>query len=66
MSSNTKRDQGQIQEMKIRFVSKLGTIGRYSDNRKKYHVMIPKQFIDELDTLDLEGKQVKVTIEDEI
>jgi hypothetical protein len=66
MSSMTKRDQGQIQEMRIRFVSKLGTIGKYSDNRRKYHVMIPKQFIDELDKLDPEGKQIKVTIEDEI
>jgi hypothetical protein len=40
-------------------VSKLGTIGKYSDIRKKYHVMIPKQFIDELDA-------VKIAIEDEI
>jgi hypothetical protein len=54
------------QELKIKFVSKLGTIGTYSDGKKKFHVMVPKQFNEELDKLALEGKQVKITLEDEI
>jgi hypothetical protein len=51
--------------LRIKFVAKLGSIGKYqSDNEEKYHIMIPKQFI--YDIKDLKGKQVKVTIEDEI
>jgi hypothetical protein len=57
--------KAQLEQLKIKFVAKLGGIGNYeSDGEQKYHVMIPRQFIDQVK--DLKGKQVKVTIEDEI
>jgi hypothetical protein len=40
-------------------------MGTYSDGEEKFHVMVPKQFINE-EIRDLRGKQIKVTIEDEI
>jgi hypothetical protein len=46
------------QELKVRFVAKLGAM-----SEDKFHVMIPKQFNDQV--RNLKGKQVKVTIEDE-
>jgi hypothetical protein len=46
------------QELKVRFVAKLGVM-----SEDKFHVMIPKQFNDQV--RNLKGKQVKVTIEDE-
>jgi hypothetical protein len=52
------------QEMQIKFVAKLGAMGTYSDGTKKYHVMVPKQFIEQIE--DLEGKQVKIILTDEI
>ena len=52
--------------LKIKFVAKLGVSGKYDkDGRTKYHIMVPRQHIDQIESLDLEGKQVKVTIEDE-
>ena len=55
-----------LQELKIRFVAKLGVSGKYDkDGLKKFHVMIPRQYTEELDKLNLEGKQVKITLEDE-
>jgi hypothetical protein len=48
-----------------KYIYKLTGNGKYqSDNEEKYHIMIPKQFIH--DVKDLKGKQVKVTLEDEI
>lgn len=55
----------QIQKLKIKFVAKLGAMGTYSDGEEKFHVMIPKQFINN-EIRDLKGKQVKITLEDEI
>jgi hypothetical protein len=50
-----------------RFYSCQDTAGKYDkDGRKKYHIMIPRQHIDQIESLDLEGKQVKVTLEDEL
>lgn len=54
-----------IVPLKIKFVAKLGAMGTYSDGEEKFHVMVPKQFINN-EIRDLKGKQVKVTIEDEI
>jgi hypothetical protein len=54
-----------LKELKIIFVAKLGGMGKYArDNEQKFHVIIPRQHIDKI--RDLKGKQVKVTIEDEI
>jgi hypothetical protein len=59
--------QTSAHKLKIIFVAKMGVSGKYDkDGRKKYHVMIPRQHIDKIENLNLEGKQVKVTIEDEI
>lgn len=50
--------------MKIVFVAKLGSMGRYErDQQQKFHVMIPREHIDKIK--NLKGKQVKITIEDE-
>jgi hypothetical protein len=52
------------EEMKIVFVAKLGSMGRYErDQEQKFHVMIPREHIGKIK--NLKGKQVKVTIEDE-
>lgn len=62
MTSKTKRA---IEAMKITFVAKLGAMGKYEkDALQKFHVMVPKQYVDQVK--DLKGKQVKVTIEDEL
>lgn len=54
-----------IQKLKIKFVAKMGVSGKYdSDGQEKFHIMVPRQFIN--DVKNLKGKQVKVTIEDEI
>jgi hypothetical protein len=54
-----------LQKLKIKFVAKLGVMGKYErDGVEKFHVIVPRQFID--DVKDLKGKQVKITIEDEI
>jgi hypothetical protein len=51
--------------MKIVFAAKLGSMGKYEkDNEQKYHVMIPREHIEKIK--NLKGKQVKVTIEDEL
>ena len=51
--------------MQIKFVAKLGAMGKYDkDKEEKFHVMIPRQYIDEIK--HMKGKQVKVTIEDQI
>jgi hypothetical protein len=51
--------------LKIKFVAKLGVMGKYErDGVEKFHVIVPRQFID--DVKGLKGKQVKITIEDEI
>jgi hypothetical protein len=53
-----------LQQLKIKFVAKLGVMGKYEkDGVEKYHVIVPRQFID--DVKNLKGKQVKITIEDE-
>jgi hypothetical protein len=52
------------QELEIKFVAKLGAMGTYSDGVKKYHVMVPKQYIDKIE--NLEGKQVKIILTDEL
>jgi hypothetical protein len=60
----TQRIREGFREMKVKFVAKLGAMGKYDkDGEDKFHIMIPRQFIDEV--RDLKGKQVKVTIEDE-
>lgn len=52
-------------DLKIIFAAKLGAMGKYErDNEEKFHVIIPRQFVDKL--RNLKGKQVKVTIEDEL
>jgi hypothetical protein len=54
-----------LQKLKIKFVAKLGVMGKYErDGVEKFHVIVPRQFID--DVKGLKGKQVKITIEDEI
>jgi hypothetical protein len=55
----------EIQRLKIKFVAKLGAMGTYSDGEEKFHVMIPKQYISN-EIRNLKGKQVKITLEDEI
>jgi hypothetical protein len=51
--------------MKITFAAKLSVMGKYEkDNEQKFHVMIPREHIDMV--RNLKGKQVKVTIEDEL
>lgn len=56
-----------LDRLKIKFVAKLGVSGKYTkDGLTKFHIMIPRQFAEELERLHLEGKQVKVTVEDEI
>ena len=52
------------QIMEIKFVAKLGAMGAYKDGSKKYHVMVPKQYIDRIG--NLEGKQVKIILTDEL
>jgi hypothetical protein len=52
------------QIMEIKFVAKLGAMGTYTDGTKKYHVMIPKQYVDRIE--NLEGKQVKIVLTDEL
>jgi hypothetical protein len=52
------------QIMEIKFVAKLGAMGAYTDGTRKYHVMIPKQYIDRVE--NLEGKQVKIILTDEL
>lgn len=54
------------QELEIKFVAKLGAMGTYSDGVKKYHVMVPKQYIDKIEKGNLEGKQVKIILTDEL
>lgn len=51
-------------EMEIKFVAKLGAMGSYTDGSRKYHVMVPKQYTDRLG--NLEGKQVKIILTDEL
>ena len=52
------------QIMEIKFVAKLGAMGTYTDGTRKYHVMVPKQYIDRIE--NLEGKQVKIILTDEL
>lgn len=52
------------QIMEIKFVAKLGAMGTYTDGTKKYHVMVPKQYVDRIE--NLEGKQVKIILTDEL
>jgi hypothetical protein len=52
------------QIMEIKFVAKLGAMGKYKDGLSKYHVMVPKQYIDQIE--NLEGKQVKIILTDEL
>lgn len=47
------------QKLKIVFVAKLGAMGD-----DKFHVMVPKQFNDQI--RDLKGKQVKIIMNDEL
>lgn len=54
-----------LKELKIIFAAKLGSMGKYQkDNEEKFHVIVPRQFVDKV--RNLKGKQVKVTIEDEL
>jgi hypothetical protein len=64
MSAKGKIKDG-IKEMQIKFVAKLGAMGKYDkDQEEKFHVMVPRQHISKIK--HMKGKQVKVTIEDEI
>lgn len=47
------------QKLKIVFVAKLGKMGD-----DKYHIMIPKQYHDKIK--HLQGKQVKLILDDEL
>jgi hypothetical protein len=51
------------QIMEIKFVAKLGAMGEYKDGTRKYHVMVPKMYGDQVESL--EGKQVKIILTDE-
>ena len=51
----------------MKFVAKLGVSGKHEkDSSKKYHIMILRQYIDQIEKADLEGKQVKIALEDEL
>ena len=53
-----------LEELKIKFIVKLGTMGTYGDGEDKLHLIIPKEYVDQL--RDLKGKQVRVYVDDEI
>ena len=55
-----------LHDLKIKFVAKLGLMGKYDDGEEKYHVIIPKQHVKEIKNLNLKGKQIKITMEDEL
>jgi hypothetical protein len=53
-----------LEQMKIRFVAKLGVTGKYKKGGKeKLHVLVPKEYVDQLKSL--KGKQVRVVIDNE-
>jgi hypothetical protein len=55
----------QTQDLRIRFVAKLGAMGKYQkDGEDKFHIIIPRGYIEQLRSL--KGKQVRVEIDDEI
>ena len=56
------KTQIKLQELEIKFIAKVGTAGKYSDGEEKFHVMIPKRFMDKVRRL--KGEQVKVIIND--
>jgi hypothetical protein len=53
-----------LSELKIKFIVKLGTMGTYSDGEDKLHLIIPKEYVEQL--RDLKGKQVRVYVDNEI
>ena len=53
-----------IQQLEIKFIAKIGPTGKYSDGAEKFHVMIPKRYLDKVKKL--KGEQVKVVINDDI
>ncbi len=54
----------QLAPLKIKFVAKLGIMGKYEDGEEKFHIIVPKQYVDQV--RNLKGKQVKMTLEDEL
>ena len=60
MIRQTKQQQ---QELEIKFIAKVGATGKYEDGKEKFHIMIPKRFLNEMKKL--KGEQVKVIINDE-
>jgi hypothetical protein len=56
--------QKQIHKLKIKFIAKLGAMGKYKDGQEKYHVMIPKQYFNQVK--DLRGTDVRIVIDNEI
>jgi hypothetical protein len=48
---------------KIKFIAKLGAMGKYQDGEKKYHITIPRKYISHIK--DLEDEQLRVIIDNE-
>ena len=38
----------QIGKLRIKFIAKLGAMGKYQDGKDKFHIIIPKQYIDQI------------------
>jgi hypothetical protein len=49
--------------MKVKFVTKLGLMGRYNDGEEKFHIIIPKEHVSEV--RNCKGKQVRIIMDDE-
>jgi hypothetical protein len=53
-----------LNDLKIKFIVKLGTMGTYGDGVDKFHLIVPKEYGKQV--RDLKGKQVRVYVDDEI
>jgi hypothetical protein len=49
--------------LKIKFIAKLGAMGKYQDGEKKYHIIIPRKYISHIK--DLEDEQLRAVIDNE-
>jgi hypothetical protein len=56
--------QKQVEKLRIKFIAKLGAMGKYQDGEKKFHIIIPRKYIDQI--RELEDEHIRVEIDNEI
>lgn len=54
----------QIGKLRIKFIAKLGAMGKYQDGKDKFHIIIPKQYIDQIKKY--KGTHVRIEMDNEI